>query len=332
MFNDKNRNDINIDTSIRELYFDDQCLDEIISGKVTIGPSSTEINLKSKKIMGNIRNAFNDKNIQELLIHITDLIKCEDFHQIENKLNSASEEFVYGIPDEMYSEIVQYFKVFIPTYPNPILTYNTKKFGAVFSDMWQNILSRNETFLREQFGSILYRWYEHYKYYNEAREVLNLLINIAKYNNDKIGEAIYINNFAYEYLLEKKWDKAKPLFEKAAKLFWESKNNVFEYYNSRVNYLRCIVELSGKDSLNSIEKELFEISIKLNNKNDYKSHKPLYLLSKIEEKRGNIDKAIYYIEQAISISAGSKTKYPDEDREYLEILKRKISADQKKDS
>ena len=134
-----------------------------------------------------------------------------------------------------------------------------------------------------------------------------------------------LNNSAFEYLLEGRWKEATPIFEQAAELFKKT-GILFEHANSRANYWICRFESEDLQDMEEIQNELESLRKVLNKKGLWQTRKPLILLAKIEQRRGNIRGAVKLVEQAIESAKGSNTQYPELDRRYLEDLKRKMDS------
>jgi len=131
-----------------------------------------------------------------------------------------------------------------------------------------------------------------------------------------------INNFAFEYLLERKWKEAIPPFERAARILKENGDQT-EYANARANYWTCRFECDEVKEVEEVEAELKILSRKLRDSADWHRRKPLVLLAKIEERRGNLDAAVRLVEQAIEACKGGRTRYPELDQTYLNHLRQR---------
>lgn len=57
-----------------------------------------------------------------------------------------------------------------------------------------------------------------------------------------------------------------------------------------------------------------------------KIRKPLILLARIEERRGNLDRAIELVELAIQAGKNSRTRFPEMDAAYLAQLKSQMTG------
>jgi hypothetical protein len=284
-----------------ELVFDDENIEDVLYNKDRSGPTPANIFLPLKEKMYEIRDLFEKKSIESFSSKVSELLSG-----------------TLPISQEIYLEINDLLSELIPAYPKPILKYDIHDFGDIIEKMWKYAQTNN---LQERFGTNVYRWYEHYGHYSKARDVLQELIRIAIEKRKRLDEAMYINNLAFEYLLEKEWRKGAPLFKKAAEIFFEEKDR-FNYHNARANYLTCEIESNNIEDIEAIEDEVESIKEFLNVIGDYRTRKPYILLAKIEEKKGNINKAISLVEEAISITQNTNTIYPEEDKRYLDDLKK----------
>mgnify|MGYP001569933459 FL=1 len=253
------------------------------------------------KRMDEIRNLFKNKSISAFSEKVTELLR-EPLKVSKN----------------IYFELNEFLSEFVPNYPKPKLEYDISNFGEIIEKIWA--FAENSG-LEEKFGTNIYRWYEHHGHYSKAREILQKLIDIAKKNKDRSSQAIYTNAFAFEYLLEQKeWEKAASLFKKAEKLF---EKDTITFYNAKANYWTCKIENDDVDNIEAAKRELNLILEKLSSGGSHwQIRKPYILLAKLEEQEGNIKKAIELVEKAISLTHGSPTLYTEEDREYLDKLKK----------
>lgn len=248
---------------------------------------------------------------------IRDLFKNKSISAFSEKVSEILTEPL-KVQEKIYLELNGYLSELIPDFPKAILEYDTHNFGEIIEKIWR--FAKNKG-LEKKFGTNIFRWYEHYHHYSKAREVLEELIKIAIKNKNRRDEAVHINNLAFEYMLEEKWEEGAPLFEKAADIFLEEKDE-FQYWNSKANYLLCQIESNNIDDIKRMEKEIELIKKNLTKIGDWRTRKPYILLAKLEEKKGNIERAISFVEEAISSAQNSQTTFSEEDREYLNKLKK----------
>jgi tetratricopeptide (TPR) repeat protein len=212
-------------------------------------------------------------------------------------------------------------KDLVPNCPNPCLEHDLTPLGPLLEEMWQLALRAEEKSLQQELGTVFYRWYEHYQHYEDARGVLAVLLEISRERGDRTNEAVMLNNFAFEYVLEEKWQEAIPLFEEAATIFRDNSDE-YEYANARANYWTCRFECADLENLEEVEEELRTLRDILTRRTGWHARKPLILLAKIEERRGSTQPAIRFVEQAIESCKGSNTRYPELDASYLRDLQR----------
>ena len=109
-------------------------------------------------------------------------------------------------------------------------------------------------------------------------------------------------------------------FEKASQIFKKNGNKI-QYANSRSNYWTCYLESEGFEKIEKAETELNTFAKILDASTYWHRRKPLILLARIEEKRGNIDAALKLVEKALESSQNNNSRYPELDIEYLDKLK-----------
>jgi tetratricopeptide (TPR) repeat protein len=189
-------------------------------------------------------------------------------------------------------------------------------------EIWKLAVRLANERLQTDAGSPLYRCYEHQGRYKDARRILTRLMEINRAHGDRVNEAVHLNNFAFEYLLEKKWDDAAPYFAKAALIFKDTGQN-FDYANARANFWTCRFEAGDFGSVKEAKKELTAHAKTLKGGSSWHSRKPLILQAMLAEKEGRIPQAVRLVKGAIKASARSNTRYADMDKAYLMRLERK---------
>lgn len=268
-----------------------------------------------------------DKDISQI-INMDIIVKMDVIRDLfQNKAIPAFSEKVsellkgpQKLSKNIYFELNEYLRELIPNFPKPDLKYDIRNFSEIIENIW--IFAGNYG-LEERFGVIVYRWYEHNGNYPKAREILQNLIDIAEKNNDILKKGMYTNDFAFEYLLEQNWKEAAKKFKEAEELF-RGKDEIL-FYNAKANHWTCKIENNDIDNIEAIEQELKSILEKLRLSNSpWHVRKPYILLAKLEERKGNIEKAIEHVEKALSLTQTSTTLYPEEDRKYLNKLKTRI--------
>ncbi len=207
------------------------------------------------------------------------------------------------------------------------LNSNMLLLGPLLRKLWQDALLMDEKDLMKKAGFVLSHWCENHGLYQKSREVLGRLKLLYRELVDRPEEAGTVNGLGFTYLLEEKWKEAVPYFEEAASEF-NKMHQTFRYANARCNYWTCRFELGDMGDLDETEKELKELSAILNGEGRWHERKPLILRAKLEEKKGNIDKAIILAMQAIKVTQKGETRYPEFDGEYLEQLRRVRNSSQ----
>jgi tetratricopeptide (TPR) repeat protein len=283
--------------------FDDEPLEQILYGDETDVPTSANLYLPALKYVRGITHELMGRNIDAAA-----------------KKASELKEKGYSITPEMCSELALNIRQVVPSIPNPIMKWDLSGLGNLIDITWGAAFQSEDETVQEDVGLSLFRWYEHYQRYEKARNVLKKLISIYRKRGDRIDEAIFINNLAFEYLLEKRFQEAAPLFKKAADMFGEQ-GYIFERANSRANYLECIFGCGEFEDLEAIEKEMISLISILCTGDAWKIRKPLILFARIQERKGNRTKAITLVERAIKVCEHGNTRYSEMDTEYLEHLR-----------
>jgi tetratricopeptide (TPR) repeat protein len=296
-----------------ELFFDDEKIEDVLYNENPPCPTPANIFLPIKERMLEIRRLFENESISAFSVKVLQLL--------ESNLT---------ISRAIYQEINGFLSRLIPDLIKPVLKHDIHDFGPIIENIWK--FAQNNDLVKE-FGNNVYRWYEHHRRYSEAREALEKLIGVAIRNKDRSNEALYKNNFAFDYLVEHEWKKAVSRFKEAAEIFIEE-NDMFNYCNSMANYWICETERANNiDDIKIIEKEIKSVEERLGKSieeelcsggNYWHHRKPYFLCAKLEERKGNIKNAILLVKKAIAITKGCQTSYPQEDCEYLEMLRKSL--------
>jgi tetratricopeptide (TPR) repeat protein len=292
----------------KEFLFDDEPLENILYGAELKGPSPANLFLPAWKNVQKILTACKEEKITDIISTASELAGSDIL---------LSQEMCYRISEAIGR--------FFPYYPNPVMKHDLSSLKDLFEKIWRLTSERPDVGHQHKAGTLLYRFYEYQRQYEDARRVLSRLIEISKGQNDKKDEALYINNFAFEYLLEERWEEAIPYFEEAARMFKDAEIP-FEFFNARANYWVCRFNLGHLDDIERMETDLKEILSEFKGSGRWYERKPLILLAKLEEKRGNIHKAIDLVEKAIESARNSNTRYPEIDTKYLDHLKKASSG------
>lgn len=255
-------------------------------------------------------------------VYIDRIIDAFKILDMEKALATASHLGQTDVPisKTMCLNLSVFIRALVPEYPNPILNSDISTLTPLLEKIWRIALQYRDQELQTTIGEPHYRCYEHYGRYKDARRVLSVLIKIGTKKKHPNDLAILINNFAFEYQLEKQWEKAMFYFEKASQIFKENGNKI-QHANSRSNYWACYLESIGFEKVEKIETELKSFVKILDSSTYWHRRKPLILLARIEEKRGNIDVALKLVEKALESSQNNNTRYPEMDKKYLDKLK-----------
>lgn len=289
------------------LFFDDEPLDDILYGAGQgKGPTRANLFRKGQFFVDKIVAAHRAGSPKDLICSAHDL--CSSGEELSIEMNRTLAEVMCQ---------------FVPTCPYPVMKYDILPLGPLLQKLWQDALLRDEEDLIKKTGFVLSHWCENQGLYQESREVLGRLKLLYRDLANQPEEAGTVNGIGFTYLLEGKWQEAIPFFEEAARAFKELRIS-FRYANARCNYWTCRFELGDMGEIDETEKELKELSATLCGEGRWHERKPLILRAKLEEKRGDIDKAILLVRQAIEVTQGGETRYPEFDGEYLGQLRNRL--------
>jgi len=286
-----------------EFVFDDEPLEQILYGKELGGPTSASLYLPALKYIQGISHALRNRKINDAAEKASEL-----------------KEKGYPICAAMCFELASIIRDIVPAYPNPVMELDLSDLGDLVDTIWDTAKKSKDNNLQDAAGTVIYHWYEHYQRYEDARQILGRLIEICREQGNQNDEAIMINNLAFEYLLEGRYEKATPMFGKASEILRQN-GDMYQAANSRANHWECRFNTEVIEEVVCAETELREISNILGDRLGRHARKPLILLARIEAHRGNIEQAIRLVQRAISVCENSKTRYPELDTEYLEQLK-----------
>ena len=287
-------------------YFDDEPLDRILYGKDGESPSQANLFLPGRRLLRKLNSIDGERKIAEIIIIAAEMARDDVLLSLETCREAAD---ILG-------------KVF-PYYPCPAIKENILSLRPLFEKIWRVAMEAGDRSLKEIGGQLLFRCCEYQEEYEDARQVLSHLLEIRREKGDRVNEAVALNNFAFEYLLEERWQEAMPIFEESASIFEETQIN-FERANARANYWICRFALNDMGDIEKTEAELKEIAGTFKGSGRWHERKPLILQARLEEQRGNIENAIQLVKKAIASAGESGTRYPEIDREYLgELMKKR---------
>jgi tetratricopeptide (TPR) repeat protein len=286
-------------------FFDDESLESLLYGQKYPESIPANLYLSSQKSVKEILQVYEQGDMAKTI----QLLRALGFKRPSLSLESAR-------------QLVQVIKIMVPQYPLPVIRFDLWALSPLIETIWELAIEKNEQKLKLEIGFALYRWLEHLHQYEAARGVLQALINEYDQYGLASDKAIFVNNYAYEYLLEERYAEAAPFFEEAASLFNEAGDR-FETANARANYWICLTAKGPITNLSGLEEALPEIEEMLLKKKDWRGRKPLFLRARMAEEEGNIEEAISLMGKAIESAKESNTQYPVLDRQYLKKLQRK---------
>ncbi len=291
-----------VEDNLIELYFDDEPLESILYGVNQRKPSPANLFRAARICINGVINSFNEGNVPK-------------FIAAASALGNTDME----ISAQTCSILAGAIGAFFPYYPNPVMPYDLGPLKELLEKIWTIAAQSGDDDLQDKTGSLLFRWYEHHGRYEEARKVLARLIEIATEKGNRRGEALYLNNLGFEYLLESRWSEAIPYFEEATQLFMEA-DITFEMMNARANCWICRFEAGDFGDISSTEADVKEIMDFFTGSGRWYERKALVLMAKIEERKGNSEGAAQLVGRAIESAKNSNTRYPELDAKYLRAL------------
>ena len=288
------------------LVFDDQPLECLLYGQP--GAEHTPVSMFS--------------GARKLVDFVKEMNKKEDSQTVINLCKELAAEDLW-LSVGMCFELIKMLSVFVPQIPNPVLRVNLTPLCPLLEKMRGIGLEKKDKALLEGMSTMAYRCFEHCGQYEKARDVLRWMLESSRQRGRRYNEAIALNNLAFEYLLEKRFKEALADFGEAANLF-QILGSSAQSANSRANYWTCRFESSDIEDLDQAETELINLEVILTRSNSWQERKPLILLAKIAERRGDLKEGIGYVHKAIEACKGSGTRYPELDGNYLMRLKEKL--------
>jgi tetratricopeptide (TPR) repeat protein len=177
--------------------------------------------------------------------------------------------------------------------------------------------------IAESADALLVRMYEQRGQYEHARIILRNSLNQSIHKNRREDQGGHLNGIGFQYFAEGRMPEAIQYFEEAAEIFKEV-GKMVRYANARSNYWLAMFEV-GIDYTDQITEEIELLRRHLKGIGIWQERKPLILLAKIADHKGDINKAVSLVEEAIQTENNSRTRYVEMDREYLEKLKANLS-------
>ncbi len=287
-----------------DFYFDDEPLEQLLYG--TGGrPSPASIFSATRERIWKAQSCLDQDQPQEALKEISELSDPQ-----------------YRVVQSHLAELAGILGHFIPLVPCPALDWDLRIVGPLLDRMWSLERGGPPFSLGDTIGQLHFRQHEHLEQYEEARQVMAVLIEQAKAPAYQMSLAINTNNYAVEYLLEKRWAEAFPLFEQALQLM-SGLGYEREWAAVRANYLHCRLEIEGQRIGPEIEPELHTLRQIQVNGHDWRERKVLILLARVHEAQGDLAGATAYVERAVQVGANTNTRWPEIDGRYLAKLRQR---------
>lgn len=285
------------------IVFDDQPLESVLYGQVGDDQTLASLFGRARELVDFMRDAYRAKDSEKVFE------ACQAL--------AADDQLIsWG----MCVELTALLDAMVPHYPCPVLPVSLTPLCPLLEKIWAMGWEKKNHALLERMATAAFRCHEHCGQYETAREVLRWLLENRRRQGDRYHVAITLNNLAFEYLLEGRWQEAILGFEEAAMLF-QTIGNAVQAANSRANYWMAQFEPSKPDEVENSETELQELEDILTRAMSWQARKPRILLAKVAEQRGDLEEAIHWVEKAIQACQGSGTRYPETDAHYLERLK-----------
>jgi tetratricopeptide (TPR) repeat protein len=174
--------------------------------------------------------------------------------------------------------------------------------------------------IAESAAALLVRIYEQRGQYENARIILRNSLNQSINKKRREDQGGHLNGIGFQYFAEGRMLEAIQYFEEAAETFKEV-GKMVRYANARSNYWLAMFEM-GIEYTDQVTEEIESLRERLRGVGLWQERKPLVLLAKIAEHKGDINKAISLVEEAIQSAKDSATRYLETDGEYLELLKK----------
>ncbi len=297
-----------LDTADRALVYDDEPLDHILYGTGIGGPTRASLFIKAGECLADMRTAYGLADIQSV-IHAAAILGAD----------------AGPVSVGMCFEITHIMTQIVPQIPDPIMMFDLSPLQILLEKVWKVALEKNHKALQKRASGPLFRWYEHHRRYEDARDVLKRLIEVCVDEADRSDRAVATNNSAFEYYLEGRFHEAIPGFQAAAGLF-EALGEGGQQANSLANSWMCRMAGGDLADAGQAECDLQRLAETLSKAGFWQVRKPLIMLARIAEHQGNLENAAALIKRAIEACAGSNTRYPEIDAEYLRQLECKSAG------
>jgi tetratricopeptide (TPR) repeat protein len=291
-----------METADPGLVYDDEPLDHILYGTGIGGPTPASLFMEAGKHLADMRAACELADTQAV-IHAAAILGAD----------------AGPVSVRMCFEITHIMTQVVPQIPDPIMPFDLSLLQTLLEKVWKVALEKNHKALQKRAGAPLFRWYEHRRNYEDARGVLNRLIEVYVDEADRSDKAVATNNLAFEYYLEGRVHEAIPGFQAAAGLF-EALGDAVQQANSLANAWMCRMACGDLADAGQAECELQRLAETLSHAGSWQVRKPLIMLARIAEHQGKLESAAALVKRAIEACAGSNTRYPEMDAGYLRQL------------
>lgn len=298
----------NIDRSVFEHYsaaaasailFDDEPLEAILYGVASTGPSSADLFVAAEQTLSAAHAALEQDDLSGALRLLAQLLESDS-----------------PVTDEVLLSIAGFVRQLVPDAPCPLIEDQGVAYGRILKPCFDAGIARGNNALMNSAGTRLYRWYEAVGRYEAAADVVRRLLEDALRRRDNHAQAQLTNNLGYEYLLRQRWEEAAPYFQRSTALF-EGLGQAVEVANGHANSFLCQAGLKGPKHLALRQGELKDLATTLRRQHDWRARKPLGLIARIEEGKGNCRKAVLYARAAAIAGREVPSRHHLEDQEYL---------------
>jgi tetratricopeptide (TPR) repeat protein len=220
--------------------------------------------------------------------------------------------------------------------------------GRVLRRLWYIAQERNHDEVSLEVGGPLYQWYQRERRHEEARAVLESMIDVYRRRGNRSHEAVMVNNYGFQYWLEGDLEHAAVHFEHAAVIQEELGNRV-EAANARVNYWACRFEAQESQDLDPLQRDspqqdamqqdamqqdammraLRDLADLLETAGDWRERKACFYLARLEEARGNLPAAVSLLQRCVSIGEAQNPMYLHQDLDHLTRLTELLAANER---
>ncbi len=298
------------ETDSNNFVFDDEPLEAILYGDLhpNPGPSSADAFIESRSKLTIVKEVMAQKDNERALIQIVELLETKK-----------------PIPIEMLYGVVSYLIHFIPDYPCPIVEEHGIAYNRILGPCFELGCKNQNEDLTNSSGTLLYRWYEGYGFYQQAAGIVSALLNRVSNGEGSARQALLINNLGYEFLLDQRWGEALPYFKRSVEIY-ERIGDEGEAANIHANELLCELGIHGVEYLVYKKKRLKELTKILRDRSDWRIRKPLGLLSRVYEFEGKLKYAVKYAHLAAKAGKNIPSHHYVDDKAYLTELQEKYDC------